>query len=76
MVNNAANKTLNFLEVQRQHRGCYLYSYSSFTQKILLYEAGVAHAVHLPPVGFKGLLLLCQGVQEVLNKVVERGAYV
>ena len=45
-------------------------------KKILLYEAGVAQAVHLPPVGFKGFLYLCLRVQQVLNKVVEGGAYV
>lgn len=37
----------------------------------LLYDAGVAQAVHMPPVGFKGLLFLCPRVQQVLNKVVK-----
>lgn len=36
----------------------------------LLYEAGAAQAVHLPPVGFKGLFL-CLWIQQVLNKVVK-----
>lgn len=37
----------------------------------LLYEAGVAQAVHLPPVWFKWLLLLRLRVQQVLNEVVK-----
>lgn len=37
----------------------------------LLYEAGVAQVVHLPPVGFKGFILLCLWVYQVLYKVVK-----
>lgn len=41
----------------------------------LLYEAGVAQVVHLPPVGFKGFILLCLWVYQVLYKVVKWGAH-
>lgn len=37
----------------------------------LLYEAGVAQLVHLPPMGLKWLILRCLWVYQVLYKVVK-----